>query len=406
MNLKILLIAYKFPPYAGVGGYRWSKLAKHLAALGVEVHVVTVDWEQISENSLVEDTISDNIIIYRIPCNYPHNFRTKKFNSLLVDNLKKLILRVIDQVIYWDDEAQYWGRDLLPFCEKLVRDKNIKTVIATGHPFQSLRHASELKRRIPKIKFIADFRDPWFQHRQAPLIKYRARHLRTWVQEVMLTADLNVFVTRGLISHYLALLDPSVRELINVAHIQNGVDIGHEQTARSNEMFDHDFIHAGNITNGREEPLRRFLLGLQKIAPTSSVLLVGVVPIRVLAEFSSLKNLIVSDPVSQDDVFSLIKKSRYALQLNAQHVPYSVSTKIYEYPALGRPVISVNYGGEVAELVWKYKLGYSLRADSSSFESELAAIINSGPISISFPPSFSYQSVAQYYLERIQQLHQ
>ena len=55
MSPPLLVIAYKFPPYAGVGGFRWAKLSKYLARLGHEVHVVTVPWRGGGPNTLVAD---------------------------------------------------------------------------------------------------------------------------------------------------------------------------------------------------------------------------------------------------------------------------------------------------------------------------------------------------------------
>ena len=403
MSLKVLLIAYKYPPYAGVGAYRWAKLTKYFAKSGVQVHVVTVDWRHTSPNTLCEDVKSENIIVHRIPCVYPHNFSTKNLNSRVLSIARNLYLRALNEFVFWDDEAQHWGRDLIPFCQTLIQEKNIETVISTGHPFQSIRHASELKRRNPGLRFIADFRDPWFQDREGSLTHDRLIRVRSWVEQVMLRADLNVFVTKGLISQYLDLVDPSIRDSVRVAHIPNGVDLERRRVTQEHEGFEYDFIHAGNVTNGREEPLRRFLLSLQKIKPDSSVLLIGKVPKNIIASFGSIRNLKVSESVSQAEVFELITKSRYALHLNARHVPYLLSTKIYEYPSLGRPTVSVNYGGEIDDLIQKYSLGYSLCPDSASFDAELADIINSIPSNVALPPSFSYENVARMYLNHIRE---
>lgn len=405
MNLKVLLVAYKYPPYAGVGGYRWTKLAKYFARLGVEMHVVTVGWKQTSENTLLEDTNEENISIYRIGNLYPYNWNLQKFNSLFLRVFKYFFNRIINRSIFWDDEAQLWGIELIPFCEKLIRENHINTLIATGHPFQAIVHACKLKKRIPDLKFIADYRDPWFQHRINNLTRRRYLRLRSLMEEVLVEADLNVFVTQGLISEYLNHVNPNLIGSINVAHIPNGVDINPEHTMPFKLSYEYDFIHAGNITNGREEPLTRFLNSLQKIKPNSSVLLIGKVPEAIISAYKSSLNLVVSESISQAKVFELIRGCRYALHLNARHVPYSVSTKIYEYPALGRPTISINYGGEISELIKKHDLGFSINADSKSFDKELAEVLELKAPDVTFPASFYYESIAKNYLEHISSLN-
>jgi hypothetical protein len=71
----LLVIAYKFPPYAGVGGFRWAKLSKYLARLGHEVHVVTVPWREHGPNTLVADAAEPGVIVHPIRSGSPHRLR-------------------------------------------------------------------------------------------------------------------------------------------------------------------------------------------------------------------------------------------------------------------------------------------------------------------------------------------
>src|SRR4030042_3229476 len=158
-DTQVLLIAYKFPPYAGVGCFRWSKLSKYLAKMGYTIHVVTVKWDKMGNDTYMQDVTHPNIIIHRIPSLYPHNLKYKRYKNTTIGRFKRVIklgfFKIFD-VFWYEDEAQYWGRSLLPYCKKLINDHQIHTVIATGHPFMANYWASKLKQGLPQITLIQD----------------------------------------------------------------------------------------------------------------------------------------------------------------------------------------------------------------------------------------------------------
>ena len=64
----------------------------------------------------------------------------------------------------------------------------------------------------------------------------------------------------------------------------------------------------------------------------------------------------------------LAPKYDYGLQLNAEEYPYLVSTKLYEYPALGLPIISINTGGEIDGIIEKNQIGVSININSFNLD--------------------------------------
>ena len=61
----------------------------------------------------------------------------------------------------WLDKAVLWKKPLLAKATELIVKHNIRSVLVTGAPFGLMAHASELKKRFPTVRLIADFRDPW-----------------------------------------------------------------------------------------------------------------------------------------------------------------------------------------------------------------------------------------------------
>lgn len=398
-NKKILLIAFKFPPYPGVGGYRWSKLSKYLARLGYQVHVVTIDWKMTGANTLLEDVQHENIKIHRISSGCPHNLRQKKLGNRYFNYAKNLLLtKVIDQLFFWDDEAQRWGRYLIPFCKQLISKERIKVVIATGHPFQAIRHAVTLKASLPDIKLIADFRDPWIQHPGYQVSIRRYQVAKDWLRFVLKNCNLNVCVTQGLIEQY----RPFYPEA-NFVSIHNGVDTEIVQKLPTAQI-EYDFVHVGNISNGREVPCSVFLETMAQIKPDAKVLLVGNMPRKIYEYKKYLSNLSINPPVSQEKAFNFVQMSRYALQFNAEVVPYLLSTKVYEYPALGVPTISINYGGEIEKLILENDWGCSINLCKDSIHDKLRGFLGSPTRAVSFDQKYCYNNIAKAYSNYIEWL--
>ena len=158
---KILLIAFKYPQYSEVGGYRWTKFSKYFAENGCKIHVVTVKWNKRINQSWHNDVINKNITIHRIPSLYCHNLKYYKFSSdffgMVLSKLRNQFIKLIN-LFYFVDEAQYWGKKLIPFCIKLIESEKIRYVIASGAPFMANYWASNLKREMPQIKLIHDFK--------------------------------------------------------------------------------------------------------------------------------------------------------------------------------------------------------------------------------------------------------
>lgn len=391
----ILVLAYKFPPYAGVGGFRWSKLAKYLARRGHDVHVLTVDWPQAGTNSLVEDVVSERIVIHRVRPPRWFTVRHTPVASRIGNVTRSVIMsRVVDRVAYWDDETQGWGETLARESREILDEHGLKVVIATGHPFQAVRHAAELKRRDPLLTFIADLRDPWFQQRMHSLGARRSSIVEAWARETLEMADLTVCVTDGLAQLYRQLSKD-----VRCVTIPNGVDTEALPPLRARPRW--DFVYTGNVTNGRDVPARAFLESLARIAKDSRVLFVGDNIGPVSSFRGRLPNLVCAPAVTQREAFALVADARFGLHLNATHVPYLVSTKIYEYPAIGVPVISFNCGGDSTVLLRENGWGESICLGTDDVDSRLGALLQSQSYAVAFNPAYSYDTISALYSQTI-----
>ena len=364
---KILLIAFKYPPYAGVGGFRWSKLSKYLAEMGYKIHVVTVNWKQYGDNTYITDVQHPNIVIHRIPSLYPHNLRYKPFEHNLIGNFKRILRHLFFKflnLIWYEDEAHFWGYSLLPFCEQMIENENIKNVIATGHPFMANHWAAKLKQKHPEINLIQDFRDPWNDDaiRFLPLKQMAKKSLQHEIFTLN-NCDVLITVSDGLMD----LLAKKISANIDMAVIRNGFDI--DICKKKPIKRDFNLIYGGSLWAGREEPLDSFLKAVASIVreiPDLKIMFYGSFPFGLIKKYPKLfSDGVIStySPVSPDQIQILMYESFACLLFNARIYPYAVSTKIYEYASLKRPILCVNYGGEIDDLIKKHQLGTSVNGD-------------------------------------------
>jgi glycosyltransferase involved in cell wall biosynthesis len=171
-------------------------------------------------------------------------------------------------------------------------------------------------------------------------------------------------------------------------------------------------IHGGNIGLGREEPLRALLAAVSEVLPEMpniELVFRGVFPDDVRREFAHLEDagvLKVLERIPGPEFMREVAESFATLQFNAERFPYLVSTKIYEYAASGRPVLSINYGGEVDGLIKKHGLGWSVNvADEGALAHVLDRVCaawqrDSGYTSASSViDQFRYANLSAEYLE-------
>ena len=63
--------------------------------------------------------------------------------------------------IFIPDPKVYWIKPSIKRLIKKIQEEDIKYIITTGPPHSMHLIGLGLKKRLPSLKWIADFRDPW-----------------------------------------------------------------------------------------------------------------------------------------------------------------------------------------------------------------------------------------------------
>lgn len=174
---KLLLVSYEFPPFGGIPVQRALNFAKYLPGLGVEVHVLTA-WNAASP-------IRDESLLAHVP---PAVRVHRAFTPEPPFHLRKRVwemafgrgaagppstesppegwkARVKDAVRrpFLPDPQVLWRRFAVSAGDRIIRRHGIDTVLVTVPPFSVLLVGIELKRRCPHVRLVSDFRDEWLR---------------------------------------------------------------------------------------------------------------------------------------------------------------------------------------------------------------------------------------------------
>ena len=169
---KVLIVTYYWPPGSGAGVQRWLKFAKYLPASGWEPVILTIDSAYAAypatDNSLLSE-VSPDLKVYRTKAT--DWFRLYKKDKAKIpsagfatnDNksLSGRIIRFIRGNFFIPDPRRGWNKYAIQEASRLIESGEIKHLITTSPPHSTQLIGLELKKKYPRIKWIADLRDPW-----------------------------------------------------------------------------------------------------------------------------------------------------------------------------------------------------------------------------------------------------
>ncbi len=175
MNLEqrrtALLITYYWPPAGGAGVHRWLRFSRYFKENGWDLHVYCPEnaaWPTI-DTSLISD-VSANLKIIRHSIFEPHKYLGKKNNpnqgsGITQQKKGSLLQRIIIWVrgnLFIPDARVFWIKPSARFLNTYLKQHpEIDTIISTGPPHSMHLIGRKIKKKHPKIQWVADFRDPW-----------------------------------------------------------------------------------------------------------------------------------------------------------------------------------------------------------------------------------------------------
>lgn len=354
------------------------KFVKYLRLYGWEPIVYTPlnpDFD-IKDNRLLDEIPSD-IQILKQPIFEPFQIYNKlvgqkadnQVNPVMKGEGKlswkaKLALWVRANV-FIPDSRMFWIKPSINFLAKWLEENKVDAMVTTGPPHSMHLIGLGLKKKF-NIPWLADFRDPWtkidFYH-ELSLEKWADRKHRRLEQEVLDRSNHVVVVGRQMQVDYQAVTKTPVTV------ITNGYDPADIDLSKP-VVMDKEFsiIHIGMLGKARSHPI--FWRGLYQLRNENPELAKHLV-VRIYG---------LTDPVVQEQIGHFedkswieflpylphheviqVQRKSAVLLLSVNNVPSAkgiITGKIFEYLALGRPILCIGpTDGDAAAIVNKAGAG-------------------------------------------------
>ena len=376
---KVLIVTYYWPPAGGPGVQRWLKFAKYLPEF---------DWEPIiytPENPsypLVDETLTkevpENLKIIKTNIWEPYQLAekfsksNKKFKGGQFDVgknqsfMSKLSIFIRGN-FFIPDARKFWVRPSIQFLKQYLKENNIDVLVTTGPPHSLHLIGLGLKKELPNLKWIADFRDPWTEisyYKHLKLTSGSDRKHRQLEKSVFENADLTLATSYTDAENF-------KKNGANAFCITNGFDesensrVGELESERIRKLEGNEILKSPNPKTlktkftlsyvGVLEQLRNpenLWKALENLCKTNSYFandlelkFVGRVDDKILNEIESsvLKNNIKNlGYLSHNDSVNELQNSDLLLITNFPNESSKgiIPGKLFEYLATGKQIIS------------------------------------------------------------------
>ncbi|MBW6513406.1 MAG: glycosyl transferase [Candidatus Syntrophosphaera sp.] len=379
--MRLLLITYYFPPCGGASVQRWLKWLPDLVQRGFEVTVLTTrsgDYPYLDDSLLAE--IPPEVKVLR--SHAPSSGKIWKLlmgrNSSLphgnLGSMKNAGLR--HKIIVWlrlnlviPDLRKAWNPSAYKTAVEHLRHNPTDIVITTGPPHSTHLLGLKLKQR-HKLRWVADWRDPWtsiYYLKLNPPSALSMRIHRHLERKVALGADLNTVV-----SEYLAKQLPSV----NSSVVYNGFDARkfdslRDQTFGNENGTTFRLKYVGNITEGQEIGLLIRMIAEALQGERYQLVFIGT---RLSDEQRELlRDLMPGSHLARDFVphqealAEMVDSEVLLLLINYYEGSEGMlTTKLFEYLASGTKIFCLGpKGGEAEKLILGYDAGAFLDAEDT-----------------------------------------
>ncbi len=394
---KVLILTYYWPPGGGAGVQRWLKFVKYMRGFNWEPVVYTVlDGEMpVIDESLQKD-IPHGITVLKRPIWEPYTlykkFRGRKkedrINASFLNENKKTT-GITEKISVWirgnffiPDARKFWIKPSINYLEKYIIEHQIDYVISSGPPHSMQMIALGLKKKLPRLKWIADFRDPWtnIDFYSKLMLSSRADKLHHKQElSVLESADVVLSIGQSMSDEFADIYKRAGgKDLSKFKVITNGFDSDDvvNDPGKKDEKF--SIAHIGTLVKDRNpKVLWRVLSTLVKehaeFRSKLEIKLVGKVDLFVKEEIEKygLSSYVRKiDYLPHDEVIKEQQRSRVLLLLvnNTKNAKGILTGKFFEYMASGAPIIAIGpTDGDLAAIINETKSGFI-----SGFDDEIA----------------------------------
>jgi hypothetical protein len=349
--MKILLIAYSFPPLIDAQSFRWYYLSNALAELGIKISIITIKHP-------VEDKPSwnfhKNMEVFRIYPGPIEFFALRAKSDIGVDGRGNRELR--RSVKFKMMKSSYWGvrnfvgnllpgdikTEWFPFASKFIKEnidiRKYDYLITSHEPWVDSLLGLYLKKRNPKIRWIADFGDPY-------VAIYTPRHklrFESYFEKLIYeNASVLIFTNSKIIDHLLNKYHFLENKKLWV--IEQGfsyrLSVGRDKIGNKNKIF--TLIYTGTFYRDFRNP-SNLIKALSMLDFNYKFYLAGrnekfIRDFKILGDHFEFLGL-----VNHFSVLKLQKESDVLVHLANKDSSLQIPGKFYEYLGALKPILAIN----------------------------------------------------------------
>ncbi len=350
-----MLVTYYWPPAGGAGVHRWLRFSRFFKPNGCELTVFcpkNAAWVE-TDQALLKDVPEDIKLIERNVFE-PHKYLGSTAGTGFTENSEPSVFKRftiwVRGNLFIPDSRVFWIRPSVRFLKKyLTQHPEIKTIITTGPPHSAHVIGLKLKSKFgAKIRWVADFRDPWTQidFYQNLNIGRRADAKQKRLERLCLTrADEVITVSPSCAEGLEELSNRSVHVVTN-GYIFPEFD---EKSIQLDEKF--TIAHFGTMPFARNplvlwQALRAILDENPEFGEHLKINIVGTVDYKVVSSYESFNlgtHVQLTPLLPHAQSIDLQRRSQVLLLVanNTGNVKGILTGKFFEYLGARRPILAI-----------------------------------------------------------------
>ncbi len=355
--LRLIVVTYHWPPFAGSGAGRWTALVKYLRRLGHEVTVVTT-----SAFGVLQSDAEEGVVRTRDLASAQALRKLLRRPPLEADGgaaVEKVPPPLLTRVAVPDPYLVSWVPFAVGAARRILRERGADCVI-TSSPPDSV-HLAGLALGRDRPTWVADLRDGWiFEPLRKPFPTRPQRTLDARLERrVARRSDAMTAATRPIAE------DLERRLGVGASVVPNAWDPDFEAAVAAAEAPElrpgaFSFIHTGTLSGGwgrDPRPLARAFASLLTERPglreRVRIVLAGRVhedDVSLFSEFGLDDVVDHLGPLPHARAAAL-QGAAGALLLVTSPNSGEATGKLFEYLASGRPIVALAAGNEAARIV-------------------------------------------------------
>lgn len=372
--MKILLIAYYYPPNHSSGGQRPLKMAELLPRFGHDVVVLTSSYAKKAGGE-------KNVIRVYDPSHNKNRVGLRRFQWLA----RRTAVELQNRAGIYSSIYAPWKRAVLGKAAEIIARTDPGCILATYPPVETLEIGLELSQRF-RLPLISDFRDG---------LMFRS------IEEKRLAAHRCVFARYAKIeaaaasaSSLIVAVTPVLRDYFLDAYpgsrcetIFNGFDDGECLDLPAISLRDGEFhvVHTGRIAlSDSAADMGPFISAWRRIVgrragPPARLHLVGEYSRReksLLADMVRSGAAVLHPLMERRETLAMQKAADLLLLVTRPGVRSGIPLKLFEYIRSGKPILALSDDGEVRRIVAASGTGWCVPPqDEEAIASQLERVL-------------------------------